>query len=287
MATLATMTTRALVLGGGGITGVAWEIGLITGLAEAGVDLAGADLIVGTSAGSAVAAQLTSGVPLADLYAAQLSPHSGEIPARLGPNILLRYAWAMLRTRQPERFRARIGALALGARTIPEADRKRAIAARVPVTTWPDRRLVITAVDAASGEFVTFDRDSGVDLVDAVAASCAVPGVWPPVTIGDRRYLDGGMRSTANADLADGHESVVIIAPIPAGTGPMVGADRQAAALRGAGARVALVSPDAAAKRAIGRNVLDPARRGPAARAGYAQATSVAETVARVWAVGP
>jgi NTE family protein len=145
---------------------------------------------------------------------------------------------------------------------------------------WPDRALTVTAVDAATGEFRTFDRDSGVPLVPAVAASCAVPGVYPPVTIDGRRYVDGGMRSAANADLAAGYERVVVLAPITRGVGPMASVDAQ---VSGMVARVAVVSPDEAGRRAIGRNVLDPAARRPSAEAGRAQAASVAERVAAAW----
>jgi NTE family protein len=122
-----------------------------------------------------------------------------------------------------------------------------------------------------------------VPLVDAVAASCAVPGVWPPVTIDGRRWIDGGMRSSANADLAEGYERVVVLAPIPTGFGPMTRVADQVARLRAAGARVATVTPDRAARRAIGRNVLDPARRAVSARAGYAQAAAVTAEIRAVW----
>ena len=126
--------------------------------------------------------------------------------------------------------------------------------------------LKVTAVDARTGEFVVFDSAGEAGLVDAVGASCAVPGVWPPVTIGNRRFVDGGVRSVANADLAARYERVVIVAPVAQGTGPLMpGPGRQAAALAAAGARVALVRPDRAAMRAIGRNVLDVSRRGAAA----------------------
>ena len=154
------------------------------------------------------------------------------------------------------------------------------IESRLPVREWPDRTLRVTAVDVATGEFRTFDRDAGVPLVRAVAASCAVPGVWPPVTIDGRRYMDGGIRSGANADLAAGYDRVVVLAPLPRGFG--TGAARQVEALRAA-ARVELVSPDADALKAFGRNVLDPARRADAARAGLAQAASVVERVRSVW----
>jgi len=276
--------SRALVLGGGGVTGVAWEIGVLAGLAEAGIDLAGADLVVGTSAGSVVAAQVANGVPLADMYGRQLAGRGAEVAARMSAGALLRWLAAMVTTRDPVRARARIGRLALGARTMPEAERRAVIEARLPVRDWPDRRLLITAVDAVTGEFRVFDRDSGVPIVDAVGASCAVPGVWPPVTIDGRRYIDGGARSVANVDLAAGCDRVVVLAPLTAGFGPVPSVARQVRELRGA--QVVVVSPDAAAKKAIGRNALDPAHRAPAARAGQAQAAAVAAAVAAAWSGG-
>jgi NTE family protein len=141
----------------------------------------------------------------------------------------------------------------------------------------------VTAVDARTGEFAVFDSAGSASLVDAVGASCAVPGVWPPVTIGERRFMDGGMRTIANADLAARYERVVIIAPVAAGIGFMASPRRQAAALTAAGARVALVRPDRATVRAMGRNVLDVSRRAAAARAGRAQAAAEAPAVQAVW----
>lgn len=270
------------MLGGGGVTGVAWELGLLAGLAEAGVDPAAADLYVGTSAGSVVAAQVTSGAAIEDLYAHQLEPPTGEIAARIGRGLLARLGWTVLRSRQPEAFRRRIGAMALKAKTPAEAERRKVIAGRLGDLPWPDRRLLITACDAYSGAFTVFDADSGVSLVDAVGASCAVPGVWPPVTIGDTRYIDGGMRSATNADLAEGADRVVIIAPVALGGGP-VGKLADEARLLGRTAKVVIVTPDQPARQAIGRNVLDPAFRAASARAGREQAARIVEEVLRVW----
>jgi NTE family protein len=276
---------RALVLGGGGITGIAWEIGVLAGLAEAGVDLTGADLVVGTSAGSVVGAQLTSGADLEALFARQLEPPTGEQAARMTRSALLRYGLAALRSRRDDvGFRRRIGALALAAEraglTATERERLDVIGSRLVSREWPDRDLRITAVDAQSGEFRVLDRTSGVPLLQAVAASCAVPGVYPPVTIDGRRYVDGGMRSAANADLAEGYDRVVVLAPIPRGVGPLSSVDAQ---VTGMVARVAVVSPDDASRRAIGRNVLDPAARAGSARAGRAQTADVAAEVTEVW----
>jgi NTE family protein len=275
----------ALVLGGGGITGIAWEIGVLAGLAEAGVDLTGADLVVGTSAGSVVGAQLTSGADLEMLFARQLEPPADEKVARMTRAALARYGWAVLRSRGKDvEFRRRVGALALAAEqaglTPTEQERLDVIGSRLVSPEWPDRDLRITAVDAETGEFRVLDRTSGVPLLQAVAASCAVPGVYPPVTIDGRRYVDGGMRSAANADLAEGYDRVVVLAPIPRGVGPLSSVDAQ---VTGMVARVAVVSPDEASRRAIGRNVLDPAARAGSARAGRAQAAGAAAEVAEAW----
>ncbi|GAB2925398.1 patatin-like phospholipase family protein [Rhodococcus aerolatus] len=281
MTTPATPRT-ALVLGGGGITGIAWEIGLLAGLAEAGLDLSTADLVVGTSAGSVVGALLTSGRPPAELLERQLGPVGHERAASTGPRVLLGLGWALLRSRgDAAGFRRRAGRFALGASTPSEAERLEVIGERLRGVDWPERDLRVTAVDARSGEPVVWQRSSGVGLVEAVASSCAVPGVYPPVTIGERRYVDGGMRSVANVDLAAGHDRVVVLAPLARGMGVLRSPADQLAEL-GAD-RGVVVSPDGDSRAAIGRNVLDPAARAPSARAGRAQAATELDRVAAVW----
>lgn len=276
--------TRALVLGGGGITGIAWEWGVLAGLASAGVDLRAADVVVGTSAGSVVGAQVANGLDPRVRYEAQLVPPDGEIAATFGAGIMARFALAMVGSQAPQRVRQRIGRLARRASTgATEAERIAVIESRLPVKEWPSApRLLITAVDTETGAFRVFDRDAGVPLVTAVAASCAVPGVWPPVTIEGRRYMDGGVRSGSNADLAGGCSRVVVLAPLPRSFGPVPGVSAQVEELR-RDAAVTLVTPDAAATKAFGRNVLDPAARAGAARAGLAQASSVVDAVREVW----
>jgi len=273
---------RALVLGGGGVTGIAWETGLLAGLVEAGIDLTSADVIVGTSAGSVVGAQISSGAKLNDLYHAQLADPTGEIAARMGPTTTLRFVAAMAWPGDEQRARARLGRAALKARTVPEAERRAAISTRLPSASWPERRLLITAVDAETGELRVFDREGGVPLPDAVAASCAVPLVWPPISIDGRRYIDGGVRSVANADLAAGCDRVVVLAPVTFALRRSARIASQLASL-GAGVRSVVVSPDSQARQAIGGNVLDPAHRVAAARAGHAQSAGVAESIAAIW----
>jgi len=278
------MTDPALVLGGGGLSGIAWMTGLIAGLAELGVDLRGASRVIGTSAGAAVAAQIGSGASLGDLYARQTDP--AKQVAEIAPDLrqmadLFRAFAALSAVRDPTERNRRFGAMALEAKTVSEAARRAVIAARLPSHDWPGRPLSLTAIDAESGAFVVFDAASGVGLIDAVAASCAVPGVWPPVSIGGRRYVDGGVRSPENADLAEGASKVVILSP--AGRAGLTGGSpslpREIAKLEAAGTKIHVVEPNDAARAAMGANALDPAIRAPTAEAGRAQARHEAEAL--------
>jgi NTE family protein len=142
--------------------------------------------------------------------------------------------------------------------------------------------MLLPAIDAQTGELTVFTRDSGVELTDAVAASCAVPGVWPPVTIGGRRYMDGGMRSATNADLAAGCDVVLVITPqSPDAPPPWGGLDAELDQLRPA--EVSVIYADAASVAAFGTNPLSPATRGPAARAGRAVGQAAACGVSGLW----
>ncbi len=269
----------AVVFAGGGVAGIAWEVGVVAGVAEADPELAARLLapevtFVGTSAGSAVAAQLASGVSLGELYAAQLADETAEFDPRVDLAALMErfmaaaaLAGAEAAGAPPEEGLRAIGRLALDARTVSEAERMATIEARLPYEEWPERRMLVTAVDAESGEFRVFDAASGVRLGEAVAASCAVPGVWPPVTIGDRRYMDGGVRSLANADLAAGSAWALVIAPVLPGASALGQIpEGELAAL--APAPVHVVYADEASVAAFGANPLDPATRPGSARAG-------------------
>src|SRR3954466_8443704 len=272
---------RALVLGGGGVTGIAWELGILKGLADAGVDLTSADLVVGTSAGSVVGAQVTTGRTVDDLYKTQLEPPDHEIGAKLSRLTMMRMLPPLLMPGSGTRKRARIGAMSMRAHPPGGEKRIEVIRSRIGVETWSDRELKVTAVEAETGEFVGFDKDSGVDIVHAVAASCAVPLVWPAVTIDGKHYVDGGMRSTANVDLAEGADTVIVIAPLPQAFSKATSIRAQ---LERTGAtHTAVVTPDKEALVDIGKNVLDPAKRADAARAGLRQAASVLDQVRAAW----
>lgn len=276
----------ALVLGGGGVAGIAWMTGVLHGLQQAGVEVAGFERVIGTSAGAAVAAQLHSGLPLAQLFQRQVDP--AQQVAELVPTVskfrlLLRLLPALLARKDPQRFRQRVGAAALKASSVDPAARYRVIEQRLPAREWPAVQLDIVVVDAASGDMVVFNRDAGVSLTDAVAASCAVPGIWPPVRINDTDYIDGGLRSATNADLAAGAASVVVLAPMGYQSFLNTGSHlrEEVAGLEATGTRVLVVVPDQQAKQAIGANPLDPATRAPAAQAGQQQAAVIAGEVAR------
>src|SRR5260370_3222330 len=159
------MTDNVLVLGVGGVRGVAWETGVLAGLAEHGVDLTDADLVVGTSAGSIVGADLRSGTDLGDLYKAQSVPlGSTEVYARMGRGVMLKYVTAVAFARKPAVALRRVGSIALAAKVETEAERRRVFEGRLSALDWPAGDLKITAVEAVTGEFTVFDAASGVSL---------------------------------------------------------------------------------------------------------------------------
>ena len=272
------------MLAGGGVAGIAWEIGILRGIADASPATADtlreSDVLVGTSAGSTVAAQLISGLSLDALFERQLEASTTELNPNVGvEEITELFLTAMTAPgSKPEKLQ-RIGSVALSTETVSEVVRRQVIEHRLPEHDWPQRILRISAIDTATGELVTLDRNSGVNLVDAVAASCAVPGVWPPVTIGGHRYMDGGVGSTVNLELAADCDVVVALlpqgrtSPSPFGTGAVEEVDNFPGSAFG-------VFADDGSLEAFGRNPLDPACRAPSARAGREQGRRVAGEVA-------
>jgi NTE family protein len=267
---------RALVLGGGGVAGIAWMTGLLAGLADAGQDITDAEVIIGTSAGANVAAQIGSGLGLDELFARQTEPgqQSAEIVAELDVDELgAEMAKSLANVSSVQDALRQLGAWALTVQTVPEAARRAVIESRLPSHEWPARPIRLTAVDCATGELRVIDAGSGVSLVDAVGASSAVPGVWPPVTIGGRRYMDGGVRSMDNADLAEGATRITVVSPFGLSApieSPLPLRDILTR-LRDGGAQVTVIEPDQASVAAMGANPLDPGTRAPAAHAGRAQ----------------
>ncbi len=293
---------RALVLGGGGSAGNAWLIGVIAGLFDAGLDVTEADLIIGTSAGSTAAAQITSVSPtqlLADILSAgpqqgtgPVGSDGGRVPIGPVADHMRRTSEIIAAAEDAADMRRRLGAAALEMDAASDGSGQTrwrvTVAARLPSQRWPERTVLIVAVDAHTGEPVVFDRHSGVDLVDAVAASCANGFGVPPYRIGDSRYIDGGYRrSSENADLAAGYERVLVLSPLggrtraPLDWGMHLAA--QADELRARGSRVETVFPDSDSRHAFGSNLMDPSTRPAAARAGYEQGRALAEQLTEFW----
>ncbi|WP_449282606.1 patatin-like phospholipase family protein [Leucobacter sp.] len=302
---------RALVLGGGGSTGNAWLIGIVAGLFDAGLDVTTADLTVGTSAGATAAAQLAGATP-PELLAAVLEsapPHgadpAGADPTRADPaeatgrapgasapatDHLERLRRVVADASDAADARRRMGAAALerGARSNGswQARWRATVSSRLPDRRWPRRELAITAVDARTGDPVVLDRRSGVELVDAVAASTAGGGF--AYRIGDRSCIDGGYRANAeNADLAAGYERVLVLSPLsgrslhPPSWGTHLAT--QVDELRARGSRVETVFPGAGSEHLFGAHAMNPSLRPAAARLGYDQGRALAGPLADLW----
>jgi NTE family protein len=279
------MASRALVLAGGGQAGIGWETGILRGIADASPATARAllesDVVLGTSAGATVGAQLGSGLGLDALFERQIAPAASE----LNPGVNIDDVAAVFVTAMsdPDTSAAgklqRIGEIALSAPTVAEPVRREVIARRLPSHDWPDRMLRITAIDIATGELIVFDRGSGVGLVDAVTASGAVPGVWPPVTIGSRRYMDGGVASLVNLAVAADCDVAVVLVPVSQSVPSPFGAGVADEIAAFPGAALGVFADDESVA-VFGVNPLDPACRRPSALAGREQGRRMAGEIA-------
>ena len=272
------MPTRAIVLGGGGITGIAWEFGVLVGLKDQGVDLH-VDAVFGTSAGAFVGVALASGADLQVAFAAQHLPAPDEIDVTVPRSLMLSWVLAYLRGyRRPARIGAGFGAITRRRKPINDPDqRRRAVESRLANTNWPPS-LRITALDASTGDLRVFGSSDGHPLVDVVSASGAVPGISGAVELDGRTWIDGGMVSSANARVAEGFDQILVLAPLPRSYGgiPSVKADVDYLSTR---ATARLIVPDRDSRAAIGPNIYDASHRSAAADAGYRQGRDAATQV--------
>lgn len=300
--------SRAVVLGGGGPVGQAWQTGLVAGLMQHGIDLGDADLIIGTSAGAIVGAMLSLDVDLAAVAAEFAAPdESAPSPdAAAGLAELLAVTAAVADLPDRDEACARIGRMALAASTVEEkASLARAALAPLASRAWP-RNLHATAVNVRTGTFTVWDATCPAPLLDAIAASSALPGVYPPITIGTQRYMDGGVRSMLNADLAAGHGTVIVVSCLPLGApgGSDGSADTDAtmanhtnsgsdmallaelAAVRNSGSVLEVVTPgeEVHALTISGPGMFDPELMHDAYQAGLRQAEQLAQRLGAAWA---
>jgi len=281
---------KALVLGGGGPLGIAWEAGLLAGLADEGVLLGDAGLVLGTSAGSVVGSALSSGVA-PDLMAEaqrEISARSASATQSAPPDLtpLMGFFMRMPLTGEPGLdLRKEIGSYSLGAQTMPAEAFVSMLAAMGLPAQWPDA-FACTAVDTETGEFRIWRKADSVPLSHAVASSCSVPGVYPPVTINGRRWMDGGMRSATNIDQAAGCERVVALAVVPnamAAERMQPRLDHEAKAVTDAGGAIEMIVPDEPAQSVFGFNLMDGSRRVPCMEAGRAQGRREAARIRSFW----
>ncbi|MFP3966091.1 patatin-like phospholipase family protein [Actinomadura fulvescens] len=255
----------AVVLGPGGPVGTAWLLGLAAGLRREGADLARADLLVGTSAGAIAGAAVAIGrdlEALVDLPPVRPGERAGDLTVM--PRVLEILNMPGVDRREALR---QVGALAREADALPEERHLAAMEHLVGTHTWPDTPLLVTAVDTDSGEPVVWNRDSGVPLHAAVASSSAAPGYAAPITIGGRRYMDGGLGAGSNVHLADGAGTLILIEPI----GHLFPAAPIEADVR--------VTPDPAALEAFGPDLADRSRWAQVHKAGQRQSTDIADRI--------
>ncbi|KQX25662.1 patatin-like phospholipase family protein [Sphingomonas sp. Root1294] len=272
---------RGLILGGGGVTGLAWEIGVLHGLLGAGVPLLEADEVIGTSAGAFAGAALLDPRGIAWAYERQLTGAASEISADFPPevigaltSILGDYA------DDPEEAGRQLGAFAIDARTTDTAARMAVVRERLATAEWPSGCLRMTAIDVRTGKLHLLDRASGVDIVDAAAASGAAPGIWPVVQTSETLWIDGGSVSVSNAQLASAFARCLVISPM---TMNFSGASVQSQLDAFAATRSLLITPDPASSEAIGTNPFDADRRPGAAEAGYRQGLALAGEASAIW----
>ena len=204
---------KALILGGGGAVGNAWETAILTTLIEHGVTLADVDIVVGTSAGSIVGSKLASNMELAG------KDHSNTFPyPSNGPDIESLMAvfklWTSVDSMDRETAK-QIAQIASNANTISEQEWIALVAHSIS-DEWPEKDLRICTVNATNGSFEVFTKDNGVSLRQVIASSCAIPGMFPLIKVADSQYMDGGVNSGTNAHVVieDQLDIALIIAPI-------------------------------------------------------------------------
>jgi NTE family protein len=288
-----------LVLGGGGVLGAAWMAGALTAVQKKLAEPIGsADLVIGTSAGSILAAVLRAGIDVETLVAHQRGAELAGLPElvdldreharglpplprlRLGsPRLLLNAALA------PHRMHPWVAASALlpiGRGHHAGVERLVTSLEVLPGDYWPRGRTWIMAVDYWTGRRIAFGRPGApsATVIDAVVASCSIPGWYRPRTIGGRQYVDGGVRSSTSLDLlvGEGLDEVYVLAPMASVTSdkprnPAVMLERQIrrritagllgelAKVEAAGTKVTVLTPGPEDLEAIGVNLMDPARR--------------------------
>lgn len=283
-----------LVLGGGGLFFIAWQVGYLHAARQAGIDLGSAERVVGTSAGSLVATVLSHGrlgwlhtqvsaLGHLPMLLSAIAPATGLAPSQERALLLFTGAGDAL----PQTLQS-IGRAALAAGTQDPARVRGNLRLIVAARRWPSPALHTTCVDAYTGERCVVTHDSGVRPVNAVAASSAVPGIFPPQPVGDRRCMDGGVSGTGlHLDLVAGARRSVVLslsdgssvteARMTTHPGAI---EAELAGLRATGTSVFLRTPGSVAV----ADLMDPAAVPLALAAGAEQATADLDELREFWA---
>jgi NTE family protein len=265
------MANVGLILGGGGLVGIAWELGVMSGLqASGGFDPLDMKVIVGSSAGSVAGAVAALGKDLASLVESQ--QRTSDRPASSGQrpftfNMEIMRLFTSTEGTVEERAAA-IGPLAIEADVgLSEDDYVESFRPMLGTDDWPSVDFRATTAECRTGRSVLWSRDSGIGLLRAVASSCAIPGYFPTVAFGGERYMDGP-RGGFYADLVSSKklDALLSIAPMEGMPGPLA-ASPEIDELAAAGLPMVRISGGPALAADV-TNLMNPAARAPAAAAG-------------------
>ena len=270
---------RTLVLGGGGITGIAWQAGVLAGLLENGVNVDKADRVIGTSAGAFVGAILVNGYDMKDYYYELDERRDDNDRATLSSDIYRLWQNAFVVGRDDaQKVGQMLGDIVYTRPShIDLEERKQAVRQRLGDVEWKDI-LDITVINARTGDVGVFNSRSDVTLEDAITASGAVPGIWPHIRLNNSDWIDGGMVAPTNAMLAKGAKSIIILAPLADGLGmiPSVYDDAKQLSEQ---SHVLVIQPDSASEAEIGNNIYNPENIIKVGNAGYRQGLSLAQRI--------
>jgi len=282
--------SKALVLSGGGPLAVAWECGILSGLAQSGLALSSADFILGTSAGAIIGAQIASGrdptIMAKAIIAEGEKASGGKVGSVYPQESIAKLPELFAKSQTGDMGRVEVGGYALAASTpdSPAAYIER-MSSIVGFDTWPEK-IGLVVVDIADGKPRVLRHDCGATLGTGVAASCCLPGLHPPVLIDGKHYMDGGLRSPANADLVGRFDTILVLSfnpPGPVGQRMISRVTAQVGELTASGMNVSVTTPDEACLGAIGPNTMDFARRPEVVRQATAQGIAIAGSLTKIW----
>jgi NTE family protein len=262
---------KALVLGGGGITGIAWESGVLAGLIDSGILVNHADKILGSSAGSYVGSILANGQNMKTYYEQLANNRDNADNAQLDPSLFELWREAFVQGKTDEQVIGKYlgDIINKSPSTVSFEERERSVRKRIGNVDWTPQ-LEITAINAKTGTLESFNETSGISLIEAVMASGAVPGIWPHVDMLGASWIDGGMISSTNARLMANYKDIIILAPLDQKQGLVPSVYEDVETLK-TNSNVTLITPDQDSRNIIGTNIYSSQHIKEIGDAGYQQ----------------